>query len=53
LGDALVHLENDTVIMRAPGNELARAYIGFKKAEQDALKNLTLDEGVQLLPEKY
>jgi len=52
-GDALLHLENDTVIMRALGNELARAYIGVKNAEWDALKDLTLDEEVQLLLEKY
>lgn len=53
LGEALIHLKNDAVVMRALGNELAQAYIGVKKAERDALKNLTLDEEVQLLLEKY
>jgi glutamine synthetase len=53
LSDALFHLKNDTVVMHALGNELARAYIGVKNAEWNALKNLTLDEEVQLLLEKY
>ena len=53
LGDALIHLKNDAVVMRALGNELARAYIGVKNAEWDALKHLTLEEEVQLLLEKY
>ena len=53
LGDALIHLKNDAVVMHALGNELARAYIGVKNAEWDALKNLTLDEEVQLLLDKY
>ena len=53
LGDALIHLKNDAVLTRALGNELARAYIGVKNAEWGALKNLTLNEEVQLLLEKY
>jgi len=53
LSDALSHLKNDAVVMRALGNELARAYIGVKNAEWDALENLTLEEEVQLLLEKY
>jgi glutamine synthetase len=53
LGDALIHLKNDVAVMRALGNELARAYIGVKNAEWDALKNLTFDEEVRLLLEKY
>jgi glutamine synthetase len=53
LGDALVHLKSNPVILRALGNELATAYIGVKNAEWDALKNLTLDEEVQLLLKKY
>ena len=53
LSDALFHLKNDAVVMRALGNELARAYIGVKNAEWDALENLTLEEEVQLLLEKY
>jgi glutamine synthetase len=53
LGDALIHLKNDAVIVRALGDDLARAYIGVKSAEWDALRHLTLDEEVQLLLEKY
>jgi glutamine synthetase len=53
LGDALIHLKNDAVILRALGNELATAYIGVKSAEWDALQHLTLDEEVRLLLEKY
>jgi glutamine synthetase len=46
-------LEGDHVILDALGPELARAYIGVKKAELAALESLTLEQEVELLLEKY
>jgi glutamine synthetase len=50
---ALRFLEGDHVILDALGPELARAYIGVKKAELAALESLTLEQEVELLLEKY
>jgi glutamine synthetase len=50
---ALRFLEGDHVILDALGPELARAYIGVKKAELAALESLTLEQEVKLLLEKY
>jgi glutamine synthetase len=51
--DALGFLESDQVILAALGKELARAYVGVKKAELAALESLTLEQEVELLLEKY
>lgn len=49
LGNAIVELEKDNIILDAMGNNLFRVYIAVKKAELDALEHLPLDEEVKLL----
>ena len=51
--DALAHLERDRVILTALGKDLARAYVGVKKAELAALYSLTLEQEVELLLDRY
>ncbi len=53
LQEALAHLERDATIIDSLGTKLSRAYLGVKKAENEALKALTLDKELQLLLEKY
>ncbi|MGZ4901665.1 MAG: glutamine synthetase family protein [Halobacteriota archaeon] len=53
LQDALTHLKRDGVVIASLGKELARAYLGVKKAESEALKSLKLDQERELLLEKY
>ena len=53
LQDALTHLKRDGAIIASLGKELARAYLGVKKAENEALEAMTLDQERELLLEKY
>ncbi|MGZ4934000.1 MAG: glutamine synthetase family protein [Halobacteriota archaeon] len=53
LQEALAYLERDAVIIDSLGTGLARAYLGVKKAENEALEALTLDKELRLLLEKY
>jgi glutamine synthetase len=53
LGQALAALEQDAVLLASLGAARARAYIAVKKAEWDALKEVSLAEEVQLLAERY
>ncbi len=53
LHDALACLERNVVIIDSLGMELARAYLGVKKAENEALEALTLEGERQLLLERY
>jgi glutamine synthetase len=51
--DALGILKSDDVILAALGKELARAYVGVKKAELAAMESLTFEQEVELLLDKY
>ncbi len=53
LDKAIIEFKKDKVILTAMGSELSKAYIEIKKAELRALRNLKLEEEVQLLLEKY
>jgi glutamine synthetase len=53
LGQALAALEQDAVLLASLGAARARAYIAVKKAEWDALKEVSLAEEVQRLAERY
>lgn len=53
LHEALMHLKRDAVIRDSLGTELAQAYLGVKKAENEALEALTLEKELQLLLERY
>ncbi|MCA1991031.1 MAG: glutamine synthetase family protein [Coleofasciculus sp. S288] len=53
LGESIEHLSNDQVLLNALGSELAQAYLAVRKAEWDAMKDLELEEEVNLLLERY
>jgi glutamine synthetase len=53
LDKAIIELKKDKVILNAMGDKLSKAYIEIKKAELRALRNLKLEDEVQLLLEKY
>lgn len=53
LGDAIAQLEADHLLLTALGDDLARAFLAVRLAEWNAMKDLTLNEEVQLLLERY
>lgn len=53
LGQALDALREDTVLLGSLGPARARAYLAVKQMEWEALKELTLEEEVRLLAERY
>jgi glutamine synthetase len=53
LGQSIEHLSQDNILLEALGTELAQAYLAVRKAEWEAMKDLTLDEEVKLLLERY
>ena len=53
LGEAIAALRNDEVLQNAMGPHLARSYIAVRQNEWDNLKNLSLEEEVALLAERY
>jgi glutamine synthetase len=53
LGEALEHLQNNQVLLKALGIERARAYIAVKKMEWEALKDIRLEDEVKMLAERY
>ena len=53
LDNAIIELQKDEVLLTAMGTELSKAYIEIKKAEFKALRNLELEEEVQILLDKY
>lgn len=53
LGNALKNLEQDNVILNALRPELSKSYLAVKKAEWDAMKDLSLEEELDLLLDKY
>ncbi|NET56684.1 MAG: glutamine synthetase [Symploca sp. SIO2E6] len=53
LAQSLEQLNNNQVLLGAFGQELAQAYIAVRQAEWEAMNNLTLEEEVKLLLNKY
>jgi glutamine synthetase len=53
LGQALQALEQDTVLLISLGAARARAYIAVKQAEWSALREVSLEEEVNMLAERY
>lgn len=53
LGEALAALEADAVLADALGPDLFRSFIAVRRAEWEAMKDLTLEEEVRLLLERY
>ncbi len=53
LSEAIAALRNDDVLQNAMGPDLARSYIAVRQNEWDNLKDLSLEEEVALLAERY
>lgn len=53
LGQALDALGRDDVLLEAMGEQLARSYMAVRRNEWDNLKDLSLEEEVALLAERY
>lgn len=53
LSEALEGFKKDKILVESMGNGLSRAYIAVKNAELEYLKNLTMEEEVELLLNKY
>ena len=53
LGEAIAQLSRDRLLLDALGMELSRAYLAVREAEWDAMKEMELEEEVNLLLERY
>jgi glutamine synthetase len=53
LGEAIDALRKDNVLLNAMGESLARSYVAVRQAEWNALREMTLEEEVALLVERY
>jgi glutamine synthetase len=53
LGEAIDELRQDDMLLEAMGPELARSYLAVRQHEWDNLKDLNLQEEVELLVERY
>jgi len=53
LGEAVAALRNDDVLLEAMGPDLARSYLAVRQNEWDYLRELSLEEEVALLAERY
>jgi glutamine synthetase len=53
LGEAIDELRQDSMLLEAMGPELARSYLAVRQHEWDNLKDLNLQEEVELLVERY
>jgi glutamine synthetase len=53
LGEAIDELRKDSLLLEALGPELARSYLAVRQHEWDNLKDLNLQEEVELLVERY
>jgi glutamine synthetase len=53
LGEAIQHLENNSVLLEALGSERAKAYLAVRKMEWEALKDVSLEDEVKMLAERY
>jgi len=53
LGESIDALRNDDVLLKAMGPDLATSYVAVRQNEWDNLKDLSLEEEVALLAERY
>jgi glutamine synthetase len=53
LGEALSALRKDKILLEALGEALATSYIAVRQSEWEALKEMSLEEEVMLLVERY
>jgi glutamine synthetase len=53
LGEALAALEADGVLIDALGAELHRSFLAVRRAEWEAMKDLSLEDEVRMLLERY
>ena len=53
LGEAIDELRQDSMLLEAMGPELARSYLAVRQHEWNNLKDLNLQEEVELLVERY
>lgn len=53
LGEAIAALRNDDVLLGAMGPALAQSYLAVRQNEWDHLKDMSLEEEVALLAERY
>ena len=53
LGEAIAALSQDQVLLDALGPDLAQAFLAVRKAEWEAMQNLSLADEVNLLLERY
>lgn len=53
LGEAISALEQDAILLEALGTERATTYLAVRRAEWDALQEISLQEEVRLLAERY
>jgi len=53
LGEAIAALRNDDVLLNAMGPDLARSYLAVRQNEWENLKDLSLEEEVALLAQRY
>ena len=53
LGEAIGELRKDEVLLSAMGGDLARSFVAVRQKEWEALKELSLEEEVRLLVERY
>jgi glutamine synthetase len=53
LGEAISELERDEVLLNALGGELARSYLAVRRAEWEAMRDMSHEAEVRLLLERY
>ncbi len=53
LGEAITALEQDAPLLEALGDERATTYLAVRRAEWDALQEISLQDEVRLLAERY
>jgi len=53
LGEAIEALRKDEVLLNAMEGDLARSFVAVRQKEWEALKELSLEEEVRLLVERY
>jgi glutamine synthetase len=53
LGEAIEELRKDEILLSAMGGDLARSFVAVRQKEWEALKELSLEEEVRLLVERY
>ncbi|MBD2157393.1 glutamine synthetase family protein [Leptolyngbya sp. FACHB-16] len=53
LGEAIAHLQQNTLLLEALGAPLAQAFLAVRQAEWQTLKEASLEEEVKLLVDKY